>query len=187
MENTTDNVGQKLKAFRKQKNMTLQNLADTTGLSSAYLSNIERSATSPTVENLFKISRALGVEIIDIMSDSFEQTDNLIVRQEERKQLFGDRKGILYESIVDGERDLNGVCITIEVKCTESVVSTGHAHYGELGIQVEGELEIDYGKERAVLKAGDTIYIPKGTPHGYRKISSGRCVTYWLHPTSEDV
>ena len=179
--NDPSSVGVKLRLFRKQKGLTLQNLAEQTGLSSAYLSNIERGATSPTVDNLFKISRALGVEIIDIMTSTAEQPQNLVIRREDRKRLFGDTEGIVYETIIDNDRDLNGVCITIDPQCYESVVSTGHKNYGELGIQIEGTLQITYGDEQAVLKEGDTIYIPQNTPHGYKKSGTGRCVTYWIH------
>lgn len=181
MNSESSGVGVKLKELRKFRKMTLIDLANRTGLSSAYLSNIERNQTSPTVDNLFKISRALGVEIIDIMTDISEQQENLVLKKEDRENLFGMTSGIVYETITAKNHGLSGVCITIDKECYDEVVSTGHAHYSELGIQVEGELLLKYNKSETVLREGDTIYIPKNTVHGYKKYGEGRCVTYWVH------
>lgn len=174
-------IGNKLKELRKVRNMTLTQLAEATNLSPAYISNIERNQTSPTVNNLFKISTALGVEIIDIMADTTKEKDDLVTTKEQRENLFKGNTGIIYESIIGKKYDLSGVCITINENCYEEVFSTGHSQYGELGIQAEGSLVIKYGNQESILNVGDTIYIPKSMVHGYVKYGEGRCVTYWVH------
>ena len=175
-----NNLGARLKRIRREKKMTLSEVASKSGLSTAYLSNIERNATSPTVNNLFKISRALGVEIIDIMIEDLPGK-NLLLRREERENLFHSNPNMIYESITRSDLDLSGVCITIAEDCYDEVVTTGHANYAELGICVEGCYQVNMNGMVYTMQAGDTLYVPKGTPHSYCKMGPGRCVTYWIY------
>ena len=45
-------VGSRIKALRKEKNMTLKNIADATGFSISFLSQLERGKSSATLESL---------------------------------------------------------------------------------------------------------------------------------------
>ena len=54
-------VGERLKAIRKSKCITLQELSKRTELSIGLLSNVERDLRSPTIVNFHKICNALGI------------------------------------------------------------------------------------------------------------------------------
>lgn len=53
-------LGQSIKAMRKMKNMTQEELSDKTGLSRSTISGIETGRQIVTQENLLQISKALG-------------------------------------------------------------------------------------------------------------------------------
>lgn len=57
----TDIIGAKIKSLRKERKLTLKQIADQTNLSISFLSQVERSKSSITLESLKKISEALGV------------------------------------------------------------------------------------------------------------------------------
>ena len=57
----------------------------------------------------------------------------------------------------------------------------------ELGIIISGSLYMEVKNESYVLKEGDTIYIPAGYDHGFKKISTEECVSYWLSSNTKDV
>lgn len=59
----------------KQKNMTLQDLADKLGIARSTLANT-LAKKNPTLETLEKISKALGVSVFDLLKD--EHTKNQI-------------------------------------------------------------------------------------------------------------
>jgi len=181
MNDQTDSVGTKLKELRKSKKITLNELAKKTGLSVAYLSNIERSQTSPTINNLFKISSALQVEIIEIMENIASTKTDPIMRKNERENLFNTNTNIVYENITANEHEMSGVCISIDENCYDEVISTGHAHYSELGIVIEGSIILTMNGKEKILYTGDTVYIGKNIPHGYKKYDKGACVTYWVY------
>lgn len=45
-----------------------------------------------------------------------------------------------------------------------------HDDHDEIVQVLDGECEARVGDERRVLKKGDTMFVPKGTPHGVSKV-----------------
>ena len=56
----------KLKELRKQKNITLSELAKMTGISKSHLNYIENGIKEPTISVLVLIAKALNVEINEL-------------------------------------------------------------------------------------------------------------------------
>ena len=54
-------LGDQIRSIRKRQEITLKELAEKTGLSIGYISQIERNLTDPSLSTLRKISGALGV------------------------------------------------------------------------------------------------------------------------------
>ena len=82
-------IGEKLKTIRKEKGLTLQQLADETGLSIGFLSNLERDLSSPTVSALHKICEVLGTEMFTVLRPSPD--GGIVVRKDERRETFYSR------------------------------------------------------------------------------------------------
>ena len=59
----------------------------------------------------------------------------------------------------------------------------------ECDIVVEGELMVQVGEHREVLKAGDSIYFDSDKPHGMIAVGGKDCVFYAivLNPTGEPI
>lgn len=70
-------LGEKIKSIRKQKNMSLRELAQITGLSKTTLSDLENDAKNPSLETLQKVSKALEISIADLISVT-ESEDDLV-------------------------------------------------------------------------------------------------------------
>jgi len=68
--------------------------------------------------------------------------------------------------------------IQVLVEFAPGVTAPWHAHPGEeTAYVVEGQLEYTLeGKPPLILKAGDTLFIPHGTSHTARNVSSGRAL-----------
>jgi transcriptional regulator with XRE-family HTH domain len=61
-------VGDQVRRFRRQRGMTLAQLAEASGLSKGYLSSIETGHTSrPSGDTLYRIAQALGVLMSDLL------------------------------------------------------------------------------------------------------------------------
>lgn len=57
------NIGERLRALREERNISMRSLATKSGLSANALSMIERGKASPSVSTLYKLADALGISI----------------------------------------------------------------------------------------------------------------------------
>ncbi len=62
-------VGQKIKALRKQRELSQASLAETAGLSQVAISKIEAEQKSPTLRTLEKLAIALGVTVSELLEE----------------------------------------------------------------------------------------------------------------------
>lgn len=63
-------IGEKIKQLRKEKRMTISELAEKAGVAKSYLSSIERNLQSnPSIQFIEKISQVLDVSVNDIIND----------------------------------------------------------------------------------------------------------------------
>lgn len=64
------NIGDKIRKIRKEKKITIVELASMTGLSKTTISDTETGKTNPTNESILKISKALDINIQDLCRDT---------------------------------------------------------------------------------------------------------------------
>jgi transcriptional regulator with XRE-family HTH domain len=165
-------VGKKIRELREARKMSLQDLADNSGYSSALLSQFENHMVSPPLGALVRLSSALGVNISDFLGDSHEQRPFVLVRKEEHDIVSsvssreGVNLGYTYEALGFGMIDhkMEPFIVTLEpVPIKEKHLSV---HEGEEFIYVlEGRMRIQLGKNTEVLEPGDSIYFQCTTPH----------------------
>lgn len=64
-------IGEKIKQLRKEKRMSISELAEKAGVAKSYLSSIERNLQSnPSIQFIEKISQVLGVSVNDLINDN---------------------------------------------------------------------------------------------------------------------
>lgn len=64
-------IGEKIKQLRKEKRMSISELAEKVGVAKSYLSSIERNLQSnPSIQFIEKISQVLGVSVNDLINDN---------------------------------------------------------------------------------------------------------------------
>ncbi|MBT8353272.1 MAG: helix-turn-helix domain-containing protein, partial [Desulfofustis sp.] len=83
-------LGNQVRKLRTTRSLTLQDLADLTGLSKPNLSQIENNLVTPPIATLLKIATALGVPIGYFFQESPQERNMIVVRKEDR---YGVAKG----------------------------------------------------------------------------------------------
>ncbi len=169
-------IGKKIKYYRKQVNLTLQEIAKRTGLSMGYLSNLERDQTSPTFDNLCNICAAMSINVVDLIMSTISYEP--CIKKNARKLIYARDYRTTYEYTTDQNLDMQGMCLTLSADYYGTEVSWGH-DTDEYGLVTKGSLAFEVNGETYILEEGDTIYIKSGTPHKWRKISEGECISYW--------
>ncbi|WP_026074214.1 cupin domain-containing protein [Brevibacillus massiliensis] len=172
-------IGAKLKEIRQGQRMTLSELAKKTGLSTGYLSNVERNINSPTIESLRKIVDALSISFVDLLHD--EKEEGVVVRKDERVAMIRAKDdSILYELLSPSRnKALEAMLLTLKPGAASGKKS--HAHSGEeIGYIITGRLLYTVGQTTYTLEAGDAIYYDASLPHHYKNIGDTDCVSIWV-------
>ncbi len=164
-------VGEKIKELRAKKGLSLKDLADLTGFSTALLSQMENHLVSPSLGTLIKLSRTLGVRVGDFWGETKGEPFT-IVRKDERKKVsrFASKNGVKYgysyESLGFEKKDrhMEPFIVTLEPATVPTAKTS--VHEGEEFIFVlEGEMEVILGDYTEILYPGDSIYYDSTIPH----------------------
>ena len=89
-----DNIGNKIRYYRKVKKLTQDKLAELSGLSIRYIGYIERGEKRPSIDALVSITKALNVRLKNLFD--FEE----VSREEAIKRLMEEIKHKDTESIL---------------------------------------------------------------------------------------
>jgi len=66
-------IGLRVKELRRSGGMSQEVLAEKTGISSKYLSSIERGKENPTLDTFINLAKALTIELLEIFNFSHEE------------------------------------------------------------------------------------------------------------------
>ncbi len=164
-------VGERIKKVREEKKLSLKDLADKTGYSSALISQIENHLVSPSLGTLIQIANALEVPLSKIFGEKKGHSYS-IVRKNERKLIsrFASKEGVnygyTYESLGYDKknRKMEPFIVTLEPATVKHEKLSSHS--GEEFIYVlEGEMEVVLGDFKDTLSPGDSIYYDSKLPH----------------------
>ena len=170
-EVTLAHVGEKIRKVREKKKMSLSDLAEKTGYSSAILSQIENHLLSPSLGTLIQISHALEVPLSELFGEKRGHSYT-IVRKDERKLIsrFASKEGVnygyTYESLGYDKKNrrMEPFIVTLEPATVKHAKLSSHS--GEEFIYVlEGEMEVELRDLKDTLFPGDSIYYDSTLPH----------------------
>lgn len=65
-------IGSRIKQLRRAKGLSQEELSEKIGMSSKYLSSIERGNENPTLDTFIKLAQSLGVDIFELFNYSQE-------------------------------------------------------------------------------------------------------------------
>lgn len=174
---TKVSVGSKIRSLRESKMMEVEVLAERSQLSLEQIKSIEDNGPLPGLAPLIKIARVLGVRLGTFLDDS-KGMGAVISRHEDNKDSVrfsnhgaGGHDNMAYHSLSEGKENRHLEPFVIDILPSDNEVYALSSHEGEEFIFVlEGEVEINYGKQTYLLKKGDSIYydsIVKHHVHGF--------------------
>lgn len=179
-------LGIQLRSLRKAKQLSLQQVAETAGLSIGMVSQIERGLASPSIKSLRKLSDALDVPIGWFFhNDVGRPTAELdtIVRREDRRQLrlpmVGSTADLMVVELLtpDLSGDIELLLMTLEPGFDSG---TAHKHRGEeAGLVLSGALELWLGDKHLLINQGDSFRFSSATPHRYASASDRTTQVVW--------
>ncbi len=174
MSSNNSIVGLKIKGIRESKNLSIEEIADRSGLSVEQIVSIENDQTLPSLGPLIKIARALGVRLGTFMDDN-DSLGPVICRAVDRERessisfsngAVDARKHMEYHPLAQQKAGRHMEPFVIDINPEDSPEFQLSAHEGEEFIYVmQGEVEIVYGKEIFRLEEGDSIFYDSIVKH----------------------
>jgi transcriptional regulator with XRE-family HTH domain len=174
--------GNKIRQIRKEKNMSIKDLAEKSECTSSFISQLERDLANPSINTLKKISEILEVPLVYFFEpeEGAEiKEEKHLIRKDRRKKLKSiNEKAEVFLLTPNHENNLEMHMIVIEPGGQSDSFYTNNAE--EVGYVLSGELTLYLGEQTLVVNEGDSIYFPGHLPHGWENNTDDPVVTLWV-------
>lgn len=171
-------IGEKLRNLRKEKGLTLQDVAKATGFSASLISLIESENVSPPIATLAKLASFFNVNMGYFFGDAGNNKKIEVVRKGKGKRVkrvisrSGVKHGYSYEALAYRLKDKKMEPFLLTVKTKGGDERSVYNHNGEEFLMVlKGRATLIYGDERINLNEGDSVYFDSRVKH--RLLSKG--------------
>jgi transcriptional regulator with XRE-family HTH domain len=160
---------QNLKFLRVQSGMTLEQLAETTGLTRSYLSKVERGVSNPSIGAAVSIAEALGVTVERLFGKETPDDPVRIVRSVNGNA--GNPAN--YLSLLTGSNTsvMRAFVIRPSQKPGRGTIMSHHEGEEVLFV-LSGKIELQLGSRREVLNTGDCVHFDSTIPHKLKALTA---------------
>ncbi len=167
MDDIIASIGPKVRGLRQQKGLSLQQLAERSGVSAAAIHKIERNGMVPTITTLMKLAGALNRSVAYFVEEE-EKEDRpaVLIRAAGRKPVFTSKKGLDLRGVSGpyGRFFMAGASATVEPGADSGRKPMEHP--GEEFVYVlSGTLCFEVGGEEYVVRRGDALHFRTDRPH----------------------
>ncbi len=181
-------LGERIKRQRMKSGLRSMELAEKSGLSAGFISQMERNLVNPSISTLKKIADALDVPIGSFFEEvtsekekkEFSQAKSPVVHEKQRKILSPNQGVTFYLLNPDMSGDIEFI-----LDIFEPGASTGeelYSHPGEeCGLILEGELEIQLEDKKYLLKKGDSITFKSTILHKKTNTGKTKSTSIWAN------
>ena len=176
------NLGSLLRHHRKSKGLTLKAVAQKTGVSEGFLSQVENNVKSPSVETLINICSALEVNVGDVINQASNHKRLFVVRKEEWDEVDLPHTGFATIRFAPPtERSVLDSAILFLQPGRDIPVRKDIKNGQELLCVLKGRVELIHPEEKVDLKEGDTIHL-WSEPKGQKVVNPGpgQAVVLWV-------
>ena len=175
-----ENLGKQIRLYRKQKNLTLKQVAEKAECSDAFISQVERNLASPSIATLKRIANALDINLITLIQADESQTDQVVTRKKDRVQFKFPHAEVYSELLTTNIRSKQMQPLYKIVKPGAGSEGT-YKHEGEeMGVVLEGTLRLTVDDQVWDLEPGDAFYFHSSRKHGYRNTGEKDARLIWV-------
>lgn len=178
-DSINENLGRRVKKLRGDRGWSLEELAAASGVSRSMLSEIEREKANPTLSVTFRIARAFGLNLQELIESAETASAIQVIRGGSRSQV--------YRSDKDCEiRTLSPLTLEKEIEFYEVTLKPRGAlrsqpHYEgtrEFVVVEQGSVRIESAKDGELLAKGDSAAYRADLPHAIVNTGSGEAVVF---------
>jgi transcriptional regulator with XRE-family HTH domain len=166
----SQSIGKRLLKLRREKKLTLKHVANETGLSTSYISQVEKGELTPPVSVLLQLSRALEIDSSVLLREEKKRAHKKTSDDYQKRT-----EDYTYETLTPEARHkhLKAFKVFIDPKSEHKGVS--YQHLGEeFQYVLKGKVEVMVRENKNLLSPGDCLHFNSSVVHKLRNMSSER-------------
>jgi transcriptional regulator with XRE-family HTH domain len=171
-------IGHRIRAARELRGISLRRLAQSTGLSSGFLSQLENGRSNASVATLKKLAEALGATTAELIDGT--SPEGRVLRKADRPAFHAGDGLVKYLLTRTPQRNLEVYTGEIEAGGGTGDELYVHGNAQEVLVCLSGRVEVRLAAESYVLDGGDSIEYLSSTPHGLRNVAGTGSEVMWI-------
>ncbi|WP_291637062.1 XRE family transcriptional regulator [Clostridium sp.] len=172
MENLNLRIANNLKRIRDERKLSLDKVANLTGVSKSMLGQIEREESNPTISTVWKIANGLKISFTDIINP--HRSDIVVLSKREVEPLIEDDGKYKVYPIFPYEDGRRFEMYSVDIEKDGLLNAEAHRDGTEEFLTVfQGQVVVSVNDEEHIINKGDSIRFKADKPHGYRNTGDG--------------
>jgi len=166
MDDSTRLISHNLKNIREEKHISLDKLAELTGVSKSMLGQIERGEVNPTISTLWRIANGLKVSFTSLVTHP--EDDSETVARADVDPLVEDGGKVRNYPVFPFDAERGFEMYAVEIDAGGYLHADPHSAGTQEFLTLHtGELAVRVADEEHLLGAGDSIRFKADAPHSY--------------------
>lgn len=172
-------VCERVRQLRKRHGWTLEQLASMCGVSRSMLSQVERGTANPTLSVAFRIARAFGMTLGDLVDGATADRRIEVIRRDDQSALFRDDENCKIRTLspLKLEKDVEFYEVTLSPGGTLGSAPHFKGTREFLTVQ-SGTVIIKSGEEEAQINKGDSVQYAADIEHAIENRSKKNAVLF---------
>lgn len=179
MEEAIKQIGERLKGLRDALDLTVDEVAQTCGVSKEKYEQMEAGETELSVSTLQKIAKAYGIELDALMFGEEPHMSSYFLTRRGKGLSVERRKAYQYQSLASGfrGRKADPFIVKVDPKPDDTFLQKNSHPGQEFDMVLGGRMELTIGNKVLTLDKGDSIIFDSTQPHCMRALD-GKTVTF---------
>lgn len=176
---SSERLGARVRELRGERRMTLDELAERSGVSRAMISKVERGEKNPTLVVAAKLAEGFGVTLSQLVG--IEERREVIVVPKDRRMVMRDPETGFERQLLSpsfGNRGVEFIRNVVPEGSTSGDFPPHKRGAKEYLVVERGTLKATLGGEEHVLEEGDAVYFEADVVHRFDNAGEGECGYY---------
>ena len=170
-------LGNRLKTLRKERRLTLVEVAKKSGVDQATLSRMENGKMTGTLDSHMRLAEVFAIrlpELYEQVVGKLEEAKDKIARQ--KIETFSHSSGAVAELLTTAVLQKKMMPVLLKLKARAHTENEEYSGVTERFIYVlKGSAEIVLAQEKKVLKESESLYFNASRPHHFRNAGKNDC------------
>ena len=175
----SEDLGRRVKKLRDDRGWSLQELAAASGVSRSMLSEIERERANPTLSVTYRIARAFGLSLQDLIESADFASTIQVIRASDRAQVFRSDKHCQIRTLSPLNLEKDVEFYEVRLPAGGALRSQPHVDGTREFLTVEeGTVDLECGPSREALGKGDSTTYRADVAHAIVNSSQREAVLF---------